>query len=277
MTNVEHANALFRTWMHEHLDRATHAFGLVVTSQPVWGWCWRSISAPADGVHGPCWLRVGSEQGRHIDAMPEMWTGTVSAGAITGVAKPRVLDSMEWDEPEQGRRVRADVMTLLPGRPCSDSEVLRAQPELRASWWDELRRSLDMLATVRTERFSDRGDTSRPAREVFGVDVRFSRWATCHRDLHWANLLGPQLGILDWEMWGRAPAAMDAAGLYCYSLLVPDVAATVRDVFADLLDGDHGRAVLLDAAAKILQRIERTGDLAQLDAPLRVLAADLVE
>ncbi|WP_146134754.1 phosphotransferase [Actinopolyspora mortivallis] len=61
-------------------------------------------------------------------------------------------------------------------------------------------------------------------------------WETVHGDLHWANLLRPELGLLDWSLWGRGPAGTDAATLYCYSLLAPRTAATVWHTFVDVLD-----------------------------------------
>ncbi|MGH3550400.1 MAG: phosphotransferase [Pseudonocardiaceae bacterium] len=39
-------------------------------------------------------------------------------------------------------------------------------------------------------------------------------WTTAHADLHWGNLRGPQLCILDWESWRPAPAGYDMATLY---------------------------------------------------------------
>jgi hypothetical protein len=60
-------------------------------------------------------------------------------------------------------------------------------------------------------------------------------WTTAHGDFHYANLCGPDLYILDWEGWGTAPAGYDAATLHSHSLLIPTVAARIREQFADLL------------------------------------------
>lgn len=60
------------------------------------------------------------------------------------------------------------------------------------------------------------------------------------RRLHWSNLTGPSLAILDWEGWGLALAGTDAATLHAYSLPVPEVAAQVHETFADILDTPDG-------------------------------------
>ena len=49
-------------------------------------------------------------------------------------------------------------------------------------------------------------------------------WTTAHNDLHWGNVTGPELCILDWESWGRAPAGYDASTLLCTSLRHPPTA-----------------------------------------------------
>ena len=43
-------------------------------------------------------------------------------------------------------------------------------------------------------------------------------WTTTHSDLHWGNVTGPELCVLDWESWGRAPAGYDTSILLCASL-----------------------------------------------------------
>ena len=254
--------------MRANLARATERFGLTVTGDPHWGWCLRSISAPAEGDrYGACWLRVGSEQTRSLTDMGEFWNGNTEANAIIGVPKPVVLDQIQWDAPDQLRRVRAEVMTLLPGQPCSPTEALRTPVTLPDTWWVSLRESLDQIRTVPTTRFVDRSPVSARATAVLGFELRVDHWETVHGDLHWNNLLGPQLGILDWEMWGRGPAGSDAATLYCLSLLAPATANRVHEVFADVLDSPAGRIAQLFTAARLLTHTAQ--DCPELAAPLR--------
>ncbi len=263
----------FRRWMRGHLTRAAAHFGLTVTGEPVFGWQLRSINAPAQGRDGFYWLRVLSEQSRHIaqEDVADFWTGNVDANAITGVPKPSVLDLLEWDEPAHQRRVRAEVMTWLPGHPCSPTPLLRVPLHLPDRWWAALRRSVDTIRATSTTRFAS---TARLAnhqvggrvRQVFGIDVPVREWETVHGDLHWNNLLRDPFAVIDWEMWGCGPAGTDAASLYCHSLLIPATARKVREVFADVLDTPTGRVAQVRVAAGLLHREQDHPDLA---VPLR--------
>lgn len=273
--DVAEADRRFRVWMRQNLGHAADHFGLRVTGEPVFGWRDRSIGAPTAGSHGCRWLRVVSEQTAW--ASGHGWTGNADANAVTGLAKPRVLAVHEWAEGEW-RRQRAEVMTLLPGTPCSATDTARSDlgEDLSDGWWTELRSALDRLATTTTERVgTDQEKVDRRVHAAFGaaVDVRIQRWETVHGDLHWSNVLRP-LGILDWELWGRGPAGTDAATLYCYSLTAPPLARQVQDRFP-VLDTPDGHRALLYVAARLLHRVE-LGDHPQLADPLRQLARGLL-
>lgn len=267
---MEASNERFTHWMEDNLHRAAAHFGLTVHGAPVFGWRLRSIGARVTGPYGPRWLRVVSDHPQW--ATGEGWTGNADANTLTGLAKPRVLGVVEWDD---GRRCRAEVMTLLPAAPVSATDVLHHDVTLPASWWSDLRENLALLRQVDTNRVNADQDTvTRRAVAAFGEDLLVQRWETAHGDLHWSNVLGPTLGILDWELWGRGPAGTDAATLLCHSLLVPAVAARVREVFADVLATPVGRTAQLSVVARMLGRVS-DGDYPELDAPLRRHAASL--
>jgi hypothetical protein len=270
--SVERSDDSFREWMRGNLDSAAIHFGLTATSMPVYGWNLRSISTRALGPEGPCWLRVLSEKTSVADG--DYWTGNADANAISDVPKPTVRGVLEWEAPEIDRQVRAEVMTLLPGIPCSPTEGLTEPIDLPDTWWAELRRTLGVIRVQPTTRYVERETTvSGSAREVLGTEVSIRAWETVHGDLHWNNLLGPTFGLLDWEFWGRGPAGSDAASLYCNSLRVPEIASQVAEVFADVLNGPHGRAALLHTAAEVLRH---TAD-AELEYWLRELVTTLTE
>src|SRR5690606_35248180 len=173
------------------------------------------------------------------------------------------------------RRQRAELMTHLSGRPCSDTDALGAEIDLPAEWWAELRRSLDVLRTTPTARIrKDEPAIRKAVQDALGLSIEVREWETVHGDLHWANLLHPELGLLDWELWGRGPVGTDAASLYCYSLLAPRTAATVWDTFADVLDTPTGTTALLYVAARLLRRVDM-GDHPELSTPLRHLVGEL--
>lgn len=270
-------NERFRSWMHGNLERAVAELGVTVHGSLRWGWNMRSVSTAATDSTGSFWLRVGSERER--DLPHPCWDGLPTANAVQGVPKPRVLRSIEWAETQRdpARRVRADLMTWLPGNPCAPSEPLRSDLDMSDTWWHSLRRALDALrATPSTRDVSSRWSVNSRILEDYGDQVARqmapTRWETVHGDLHWNNLLGPRLGLLDWEMWGRGPVGTDAASLYCYSLLTPETARRVWAVFEDVLDSPAGRTALFRAAARLLRRAPR--DYPDLAEPLQHLVRD---
>ncbi len=263
------ADAKFRNWMRLNLARAAERFGLSVTGAPIFGWRLRSIGAVADGPNGACWLRVASEQPQW--ATGEFWTGNQDANTLTGIPKPVVLASTEWDE-AGWRSQRAEVMTLLPGEPCSLSDVLRTEIDLSDSWYSELRRSLRRLAGFPTIRITvTQTRVNGLVRAAFGQHrtLQVNNWETVHGDLHWGNLLQPQFGILDWEMWGQGPVGTDAATLCLHSLLNPSVFHRIYSEFADILDRPDGITAQLWVAARMMKRINNSGDFPDLKIPLR--------
>ena len=249
------ADAQFREWMHENLQRAATHFGLVLDGEPRLGWIDRSIGAPVSRREERFWLRVVSENKQWIDG--NFWTGNLDANVFTGLAKPRVLDVYEWEE---HRQQRAEVLTLLPGSPCSHTDALREPIDLPDAWWAELRRTVDVVASTPTKRVNaDQELVSSRIRQRFGdaTDSAVPRWETVHGDLHWANLMGLGFGLLDWEWWGRGPAGTDAATLLSYSLLVPEMVERVRAAFGDVLESESGRVAQLYVASRLFRRMDK--------------------
>ncbi|QWF85804.1 aminoglycoside phosphotransferase family protein [Amycolatopsis sp. CA-230715] len=166
-------------------------------------------------------------------------------------------------------------MTRVPGAALSADSVLREDPHLPDRWWEDLARALEHLSahpppvagTVNTERYLINN-----VRGFFDVDLDGRLpdlvWTTAHADLHWGNLTGPELAILDWGDLAAAPAEYDLATLYCNSLLVPAVAVRVLRMGADVLTEPGGRVSLLLAACRYLT-------LAQEDGPYRGLGEAL--
>lgn len=236
------------------LSTAAAALGVAVVNEPVYGFGEHSIGCRAAGPQGGCWLRVISEQASW--AHGKFWDGNAAAATIEGVSKPAWLASHEWDDGD--RRLKAELMTFVPAPVCSPTLALRASLELPDRWWESLRRSLDALAAWPTERIAFSQElVSRRLLSFFGgkIEPIVGAWTTAHADLHWANLTAPDCHLLDWEGWGTAPAGYDAALLYCTSLLQPDIAYRVHEVFADLLDSPDGIHAQLCAAATLLLRV----------------------
>jgi hypothetical protein len=270
--DLSEADARFRRWMHENLSHAADHFGLTVTDAPRLGRLDRSISAPVQATGRRLWLRVVSEDTQWTDG--EFWTGNLDANVFTTLSKPRVLDVYEWEE---WRRQRAELMTLVPGSPCSPTDALRHAIELPDQWWAELRSTVEVVAAAPTGRVhADQALVTGRIQQYFGNSVNpvVRHWETVHGDLHWANLMGPDFGLLDWELWGRGPAGTDAATLLCHSLLVPEAAERVRETFGHVLDTDAGQLAQLYAAARLLHRIDK-GDHPDLCTPIKKLVETL--
>ncbi|MFJ2867117.1 hypothetical protein [Kitasatospora sp. NPDC087314] len=147
------------------------------------------------------------------------------------------------------------------------------------AWWDSLADALGAIAIVPSSRVAVRQeylDRAMPQFLGFPVDTTVPVWTTAHGDLHWANLTGPTLSVLDWEGWGTAPAGYDAALLHAYSLLVPTTAAEIRLRLGHILDSPSGCFAELVVITELLQTTTR-GENLDLEAPLRSRLRHLID
>lgn len=250
-----------RRWLAAQLQAAADRFHLAPFGETVTTYDMRSAGRTArTGDGGQVWLRVVLAD---PDYQPRCrWDGNVTANAITGVPKPVVHHWADWDAGDYapGRRVRGEVMSLAPGNAVCPDGILRHDPALPDQWWTGLENALTALAQHPVPGH-DEHDTvdviTGNVRDHFGVDLAptvFDSvvWTTAHTDLHWANLTGPRLCIVDWETWRRPPAGYDAATLYCASLLHAPTAHRVRELFNPVLDTHSGQLALLAVIGRFL-------------------------
>ncbi|MFE9221693.1 hypothetical protein ACFYN3_35915 [Streptomyces lavendulae] len=240
--------------------RAAHgeaANRLAVTAGPpyAWGWNGRTISSRAGTDQ---WLRVeATRDDRAGTRLPH--EGILGAEHLPdAVPRPRLHATVRWTK--DGWTYDADLLTQITQPVISPTTPeLLADPGLPDGWWTELHQALDVLAGVPTEREAVRTLWMRRSFPLFlGVDApdHIER-KTGHGDLHWANLTGTPLTIMDWERWGSVPVGFDAGLLHAYSLRVPTVAARVRQEFADVLATPAGRVGELAALCELLQSVAR--------------------
>lgn len=284
--DVEQAVEERRVWLEGHLRTAADKLGLAPFGPVVNTYDMRSAGARAQDDDGAdVWLRVVFED---FDYQPACrWEGNVEANIIQGVPKPRVLRWEDWknkDDYKPGCRLRGEVMTMAPGTTIASDSVLHGDPKLPDSWWVDLDQALRNLAAhpvpakdeVHTLRYTING-----VQQHFGVALDAATltgitWTTAHADLHWANITGPELCILDWESWRRAPAGYDAATLYCNSLLHPPTAQRIRELFQPVLDTHSGHIAMLFAACRYLWIVDEGGEYEALGDPLRTLGAEMI-
>lgn len=247
-------------------------------TREAWGWRGRTLGGPVTGPCGPGWLRVVHSLVEK--ASGKLWTGPEDAERLVPqqVPRPRLRLVRQWTEGQDA--YKAELYDRAVGGSLSPTPALVAPPRLTTAWWDGLRGALDRLAAVRTDRtavhqaYLDRAMPKYLAFLGSGVPTTPPAWSTAHGDLHWANLVGPELGILDWEGWGTAPAGYDAALLHAYSVGTPVAAERVRQELSTVLDSDAGRFAELVVITELLQSSER-GDNAELAPALRQRAGEV--
>jgi hypothetical protein len=264
-----------RAWMDGHLDWAAHQFGVTPIGEAVHTTRLRSVGIKVNDGGEDAWLRVVYEDPDW--GAGDYLTGNLTANDISGVPKPHVKRWKQWDD--NGRRLRGEVSTFVPAAPLSTGMVLMNEVDLPDPWMTQLRAAVDAIANhPLPPRGVDPDDVNNGLRAFFGITVDFAtvEWTTAHSDLHWGNITAPDLFILDWETWGRAPAGYDAATLYCTSLLCPATARRVHRAFSDVLDTRSGRLATLAAAVRFLRFIDG-GEYLPLSRPLRQHAHDVID
>ncbi|KAB7833523.1 hypothetical protein [Streptomyces mobaraensis] len=262
--------------MRAHHDRAARALGVTYDGHTeFWGWAGRTLGR-AGTLNGdrPVWLRLVAAP--EDKAAGKLWEGSAAAqtafGSLAG-HRPTLLAVEETVG--EGIVYRAELSEHLDMPVLSADPILRAPADFGPGWWEDLRTVLGTVASTATDRIAVRQEyIDRALPEFLGVSAPENIcWTTAHGDLHWANLTGPSLRILDWEGWGCGPYGYDQATLYAYSLLQPGTADRVRECFPELGTPTAwaGEAVVV---AELLQTVSR-GHNRDLAGPLRSWAERL--
>ncbi|HZX08039.1 hypothetical protein [Kribbella sp.] len=264
-----------RAWMDGHLEWAAHEFGVERIGQPLHTGRLHSVGCRVTDAGRDAWLRV-------VYADPEWGDGNyleknLAANAIHGVPKPTVKRWREWED--SGRRMRGELSTFVADAALSTGMTLTREVALPEQWLSDLNRALHGLAEHPAPPTGVDADyVNDGIRAFFGIDLDIASvpWTTAHCDLHWGNLTGPTLTILDWETWGRAPAGYDAATLVCTSLDRPDLARRVSAALSEFLDTHSGHVATLAAATRLL-RFADGGEQTELARPVRQHATEILE
>ncbi|HZX03533.1 hypothetical protein [Kribbella sp.] len=260
--------------MEGHLEWAAREFDVQLLGTPVHTPRLHSVGCRVLDAGEDAWLRV-------VYADPEWGDGeylesNVAANDIHDVPKPSVERWSEWYDDD--RRMRGELSTFVADPAVSAGMTPTTEPEISDRWLSDLANALHTLAAHPLPSHGmDATDVNDGIRAYFGIDVDISRvpWITAHCDLHWGNLTAPNLTILDWETWGKAPAGYDAASLLCATLTFPALSRRLRTALAAFLDTPTARIAILAAATRYL-RFADGGELTELAIPVRRLADEFL-
>ncbi|PZT72950.1 hypothetical protein DNK56_03430 [Streptomyces sp. AC1-42W] len=199
------------------------------------------------------------------------------------MAMPHWYGAVTWRDDAEPVLWRADETELVNDPPVGQAALVIEDPQLPDTWWDGLNASLDALATQHTPRIAT-PDTESITQDLVEVTIRsvfpevsdlvVSEWTPAHADLTWANVIGPDFCIIDWEDWGMAPRGLDAAILWGNALAVPTLADRVWAERRPDLESRSGRLMALFFCAKVVGPYAHEAD-PRLE-PARKAAARLV-
>ncbi|MFF3359099.1 hypothetical protein ACFYWN_42430 [Streptomyces sp. NPDC002917] len=205
------------------------------------------------------WVRIERRGFERIG--PQGWNGAEAAAVLQGVDMPEWYRGVAWREPGEPVMWRADELELIASPPVGKGALMVEDPGLPDAWWEALNASLDALAEQSTPQIAT-PDTvtitqelvTQTLGEVFPsvAGTRIQRWVPAHADLTWANVMGPEFCIIDWEDWGMAPRGLDAATLWGNALAVPAVAGRVHQARRTDLESRDGQLMSLFFLAKIV-------------------------
>ncbi|MET8183762.1 hypothetical protein [Streptomyces sp. NPDC005336] len=260
---------------HERMVRAHAAaareLNVTASGSFVWGWQGRTLGRRADRY----WLRLLcsplEKEGGHL------WEGTATAQAAlpSGVPRPALHHVLDWTAGEHA--YRAELSEYVPAQPLeAGGPVLTREVDLPDAWWRDLKKALADTSTTPTSRIAVRqGWVDKSFTRLLGIPpVQITATQTGHGDLHWANITGPPLVLLDWEGWGSMPVGFDAGLLHAYSLTCPVTARRIRQEFHSTLNSPEGRVGELVAVGQLVQVVHRGGH-PELATPLRLHAESL--
>lgn len=223
------------------------------------------------------WVRLAWHRPAEVNA--EALTGIEAALGLDQIPRPLWRSAATWYDDDRKVVWRADEMTRVADPAVSGTGSVTTDPGLPDTWWADLKAASKSLSAYKTPRVCmTQEHLSRRIAEVYGdeLDTTITDWATVHGDLGWANVCGPTLTLIDWESWGRGPAALDAATLWVASLQVPSLAAKVLEVFDEVLSTRTGRLVQLMQCANVARAFKRTSQKGPLTDIMSAITPELL-
>lgn len=279
-TMPEHRGAVSNFALQGQADAfaiACERLGVRPVGETKWGYRRKSIGAAVlDQTGKRSWLKVDGLRGGPNEWQ---WAGEPGAEAFGDLPKPAVLQVARWTEGDT--HWRALRSTIAPSPAIQETPWLKPPfPAVTDRWLCELKNVLDRISSLPMTRWRLVAEQiSGPIRDRFGDSAPevVDEWRSAHGDLNWANLTAPQLSVLDWEHWGRAPRGFDAATLLAFSAADADLFRRIETVFADDLNSPSGVVARLYCFAQRLDGIENGRADPREYAPLERAAAAILD
>ena len=216
------------------------------------------------------WLKIS---GIPSDTQDPCREAEIEADRLSTLPKPKVIAQSEWKQDEVSWR--ALLMAVAPSEAAARNPwSAPSSSDIPDSWFADLREALRAVQCVRTSRYIYTPAEFTAAIKTYlpeGTPTKADAWCVQHGDLHWCNLTLPHLTLLDWEVWGLAPAGYGAGRLLAFSLLVPEVAQKLEETFAEEFAMSSGYVGVLAAIAVVRRQIEAGDVPRELEAPIQGL------
>lgn len=234
------------------LDRAfrqaAEKLGTQIVGELHRGYNNKSVSARVSSSGNPAWLKV-------VRFQPSSQLRTL---------QPKILQTYEWTD--QGQIFHASLHEYVDQGAVSQFPFLLSGVSLNADWYTQLRQSLEQLQSQPAAAESPAlYHAQAKIRTTFGKTLNTPHWnAVVHGDLHWANVTGLPLVILDWEYGGLGPQGFDVAFLLCLALDNRDATQQLHTHFDDWLQGPSGQWSQVYACARIIELYQKQESFAAL-------------
>lgn len=246
--------------LHQRLCHELRRLNYEPVGNPSFGWNNKSIGSEVRTTGGGVfWAKMFSTPKEK--ATGRDWEGEKTASHWPVPWKPKLHHVYEFGEDIRTQLIIADKVAgaIIGG----SQHKISPDGAVSDEFLIELREALRWLQGVSTDRVNTRFDLVRrrvSERWAINLDYADCVWETIHGDLHWKNIAGPQLEIIDWEGWGIGLQHQDLAFLIAISSLDQILARRIRTVFRGSVSARSLTLAELFVTAELLRAAENYGE-----------------
>ena len=246
--------------LHQRLCHELRRLNYEPVGNPSFGWNDKSIGSEVRTRSGGIfWAKMFSVP--REKAIGREWEGEKTASYWPVPWKPKVHHLYEFGEDIRSQLIITDKVS---GAVIGESQhKISPNGAVSDEFLIELREALQWLQGVSTDRVNTRFDlVRRRISERWSINLDYSDcvWETIHGDLHWKNIAGPRLEIIDWEGWGIGLQHQDLAFLIALSSLDQVLESRIRRVFGGSVVGRSLTLAELFVTAELLRASENHGE-----------------